>query len=46
MELNHDKCEVMHFAKSNGDRTYSVDGRALKNVNEQRDLGPDVGKWD
>ena len=39
MEFNLDKCEVMHFGRSNQGRTYSVNGRALGRVTEQRDLG-------
>ena len=37
-----DKCEVMHFGRSNQGRTYSVDGRALGKVIEQRGLGVHV----
>ena len=39
MEFNLDKCEVMHFGRLNQGRTYSVNGRALGRVTEQRDLG-------
>ena len=39
MEFNLDKCEVMHFGRSNQGRTYSVNGRALGRVTEQSDLG-------
>ena len=42
MEFNLDKCEVMHFGRSNQARTYSVNGRALGRVIEQRDLGVQV----
>jgi len=38
MELNLDKCKVMHFGRSNQGRTYSVNGGALGRVAEQRDL--------
>ena len=38
MEFNLDKCEVMHFGRLNQGRTYSVNGRALGRVTEQRDL--------
>ena len=34
MEFNLDKCEVMHFGRSNQGRTYSVNGRALGRVIE------------
>ena len=39
MEFNLDKCEVMHFGRLNQGRTYSVNGRTLGRVTEQRDLG-------
>lgn len=39
IEFNHDKCEVMYFSKSYRGRTYTVNGGALGNVNEQRDYG-------
>ena len=42
MEFNLDKCEVMHFGRLNRGRTYSVNGRALRRVIEQRDLGVHV----
>ena len=42
MELNSDKCEVMHFGRLNQGRTYSINGRALGRVTEQRDLGVQV----
>ena len=42
MEFNLDKCEVMHFGRSHKGRTYSVNGRALGRVIEQRDLGVHV----
>ena len=42
MEFNLDKCEVMHFGRLNQGRTYSVNGRALGGVTEQRDLGIQV----
>jgi len=42
MEFNVDKCKVMHFGRSNQGRTYSVNGRALGRVIEQRDLGVQV----
>ena len=42
MEFNLDKCVVMHFGRLNQGRTYSVNGRALGRVAEQRDLGVHV----
>ncbi|XP_062906374.1 uncharacterized protein LOC134347835 [Mobula hypostoma] len=38
MEFNADKGEVLHFGRTNQNRTYMVNGRALKNAVEQRDL--------
>ena len=42
MEFNLDKCEVMHFGRLNQGRTYSVNGRVLGRVTEQRDPGVHV----
>jgi len=42
MDFNTDKCEVLYFGKSNQGRTYTVNGRALGSVQEQRDLGVHV----
>ena len=42
MEFNLDKCKVIHFGRSNQGRVYSVNGRALGIVTEQRDLGVHV----
>ena len=39
MEFNPDKCEVIHFGRTNLNVDYRVKGRVLKNVEEQRDLG-------
>ena len=39
LAFNLDKCKVMHFSRLNQGRTYSVNGRALGRVTEQRDLG-------
>ena len=39
MVFHLDKCEVMHFGRLNQGRTYSVNGRVLGSVTEQRDLG-------
>ena len=48
MEFNPDKCEVMHFGRSNKDRKYTVNGRTIKSIDRQRDLGVQVHrslKW-
>ena len=42
MEFNPDKCEVMHFGRCNTDRKYTVNGRTLKSIDRQRDLGVQV----
>ena len=42
MEFNLGKCKVMHFGRLNQGRTYSVNGRALGRITEQRDLGVHV----
>ena len=42
MEFNPDKCEVMHFGRSNTDRKYTVNDRTLKGIDRQRDLGVQV----
>ncbi|XP_059843914.1 P-selectin glycoprotein ligand 1 isoform X2 [Hypanus sabinus] len=39
MEFNTDKCEVLHFGRTNQGRTYKVNGRTLRSAVEQRDLG-------
>ena len=42
MEFNPDKCEVMCFGGSNLGVNYTVNGRTLRNINIQRDLGVKV----
>ena len=42
LEFNTDKCEVLHFGKSNQGRTCTVNGRVLESVEEQRDRGVQV----
>ena len=39
MEFNADKCDVLHFGRNNLNRTYILNGRALKNAVKQSDLG-------
>ena len=39
MEFNPEKCEVIHFGRSNLTRKYSMNGRTLGSSVEQRDLG-------
>jgi len=38
LELNPGTCEVMHFARSNLTRKFSVNGRALGDSVEPKDL--------
>ena len=38
IKFNLDKCEVMHFRRSNTNRKYTVIGRTLKSIDRQRDL--------
>eukprot|EP00061_Rhincodon_typus_P004291 g22226.t1 len=40
MEFNLDKCVMLHFG--NQSRTYTLNGRALGSVVEERDLGVQV----
>ena len=42
MEFNLDKCEVMHFGRSNTGRKYTINGRTLQSIDRQRDLGVQV----
>jgi len=42
MEFNPDKCEVMHFERSNKGRIYTVNVRSIVNIEEQRDLGVQI----
>ena len=42
MKFNLDKYEVMHFGRSNTERKYTVNGRTLKSIDGQRDLGVQV----
>lgn len=42
MECNSDKLEAMNVVKPNQGETCPVNGRALENVVEQRDLGVQV----
>jgi ribonucleases P/MRP protein subunit RPP40 len=39
MELNLDKCVVMHLGHKNKKHVYTVNGTVLKSVEEERDLG-------
>ena len=39
MEFNAERCEILHFGRTNQSRTYRVNGRTLKSAVEQRDLG-------
>jgi len=42
MEFNPDKCEVVDFGESNLGVNHTVNGRTLRNINIQRDLGVQV----
>ena len=42
MEFNPDKCEVVHFGRSNACRNYTVNARTLKSIDRQRDLSVHV----
>jgi hypothetical protein len=49
MELNPDKCKVMHIGKHNPNYTYSLNNKNLEATNCEKDLGIWVqsdGKWD
>ena len=39
MEFNPDKCGVVHFGRSNMMAEYSINGKTLGSVEDQRDLG-------
>ena len=39
MVFNPDKCEVMHFGRSNKAREYLMSGRTLGSSEEHMDLG-------
>ena len=38
LEFYADKCEVLHFGRSNQGRTYKVNGKVLRSAVEQRDI--------
>eukprot|EP00061_Rhincodon_typus_P000495 g11892.t1 len=42
MEFNIEKCEVIHFGRTNLKAEYRVNGKILGSVEEQRDLGVHV----
>ena len=42
MEFNPDKCEVMHFGRSNSGGSYKINGRTIRSIDTQRDLGVQV----
>eukprot|EP00061_Rhincodon_typus_P003689 g20722.t1 len=42
MEFNSDTCEVLRFSKENQGWTYTPNGRTLRSVAEQIDLGVQV----
>ena len=39
MEFNPDKCEVMHFGRSNSGGSCKINGRTIRSIDTQRDLG-------
>ena len=39
MEFNPEKCEMMHFERSNKTREHAMNGRTLGSSEEQMDLG-------
>ena len=39
MEFNPDKCEVMHFGRSNAEGSHTINGRTIRSIDTQRDLG-------
>ena len=36
MEFNPDKCEVMHFGRSNSGESYKINGRTIRSIDTQR----------
>jgi len=39
MSFNVDKCKVMHIGRNNSKHTYTMEGRRLQEITEERDLG-------
>ena len=39
MEFNPDKCKMMHFGVSNSAGSYKINGRTIRSIDTQRDLG-------
>src|SRR5271163_2259545 len=39
LKFNGDKCKVLHFGKNNKREIYEIDGKAIGNVKEEKDLG-------
>ena len=39
MRFNTSKCSIMHFGKSNSERTYYMNGEAIKKSDSERDIG-------
>ena len=42
MEFNPDKCKVMHFGRSNAGGSCTINGRTIRSIDTQRDLGVQV----
>ena len=46
MEFNLDKCEVMHFGRSNSGGSYKINGRTIRSIDTERSesTGPQILK--
>jgi len=44
LEFNVDKCKVIHFGRDNPNTVYAIDGKSVKVVTEEKDLGIIVNK--
>ena len=44
LEFNVDKCKVIHFGRDNPNTVYSINGKNVKVVTEEKDLGIIVNK--
>ena len=44
MQFNPDKCTVIHFGCHNPNNEYQIEGKTLKSVTQQRDLGIIINK--
>ena len=39
MEFNPDKCEVMYFGRFNSGGSFQINGRTIRSIDTQKDLG-------